>query len=127
MLKGPFRIYKEYQIVYKSILSDLATNAIKFYHYDSLKCIPYIWAHKYLFCRTYKQTETIRRTARKLLTNLMGQLSNRRLVSTVLETKSGVDTPFRKLDYVFITKDWELSLISTISIVRSGSMKEIES
>ena len=78
MLKGPSRLYKEYQIVTKPILSNSATNAIEFYLNDILKSIPHIWAHEDLFCTTYRQTETTRRTRRKFLTNLVGQLSNRR-------------------------------------------------
>ena len=67
--------------------SNSATNAIEFYLYDFLESIPYVWTQEDLFRRAYKQTNTTKRPVRKFLTNLMGQLSNRRLDSKVLETK----------------------------------------
>ena len=65
MLKGPLKIYKDYQIVPEPINSDSATNAIEFYLYDFLESIPYIWAHEDFFFTTNIYTETTRRTARK--------------------------------------------------------------
>ena len=43
-----------------------------------------VCVHNDIYLASYRQTET---TTRKFLTNLVGQLSNRRLLSRVLETK----------------------------------------
>ena len=43
------KIYKEYQIVPLSILSDSVANAIEFFNYNFSKSIPYTWAHNEMF------------------------------------------------------------------------------
>ena len=52
IFKGPFRIYKDYQIAPFAILSNSATKAIEFYLHDFLESIQYVWAHEDLFCST---------------------------------------------------------------------------
>ena len=49
--------------------------------------IPYVWAQQGIFLMTVRQTKTFRRTGRKFLTNAVGQISNFRLVTRVLERK----------------------------------------
>ena len=49
----------------------MATNVIEFYFYDFSESLPYVWAHEVIFCTT----------------SLVGQIINRRLVTTVLEQK----------------------------------------
>ena len=85
--RGPseyIKIIKLYLYRYFQIRQRTPSNFILMILY----VIPYVWANEDLFCTTKRQTKTTRRTRRKFLTNLMGQLSNRRLVSTVLETKN---------------------------------------
>ena len=67
----------------------MATKAIEFYLDDFSKSIPHevIYNIDYII-KIYRQTEAIWRTARKFLTNLVGQISNRRLLSKVLEEKN---------------------------------------
>ena len=74
MFNGPFEIYEDYQIVPKPILSESVTKAIEFYVQNFSESISYVWAHEDLYSTTYRQTETTRRTARKFLANLVGQL-----------------------------------------------------
>ena len=105
MVEGPFRTYKHYKIVLKPILSDSPTNAVKFYLEDFLQSIPQVWAHEKILCRANKQSETTRSAARKFLTNLVCHLSNRRLVSRVLETK------IEKCRRCAIPQAWELTYI----------------
>ena len=45
-------------------------------------------AQEVIYITTYRQTEATWLTARKFLTNLVGQISNRRLLSKVLEEKN---------------------------------------
>ena len=45
--------------------------------------MPYVWAHKVLFFKTKRQTETTSRTARKFLTNAVEQISNRRVLGSI--------------------------------------------
>ena len=61
---------------------------MEFYFDDFSKSIPYVWAHEVMYITTYRQTEATWRTARKFSPNLVGQISNRRLVSRVLEEKN---------------------------------------
>ena len=49
------------------------------------KCV---WAHEHIFFTIYRQKETTRRIARKFITNVVEQISNRQLVRTVLEGKN---------------------------------------
>ena len=77
MFNGPFEIYEDYQIVPKLILSKSATNAIEFYVQNFSESILHVWAHKDLFFTTHRQKKTIYRTAKKFLTNEVGQIRNR--------------------------------------------------
>ena len=88
VFNGPFEIYEDYPIVHKPILSESATKAIEFYVQKFSKSIPYVWAHEDPFFTTYSQTKTTRRIARKISTNVVGQKSNYRLVTRVLENKN---------------------------------------
>ena len=84
MFNGPLRIYKDYQIIPEPILSGSATSAIEFY-FNFSESIPYVWAQEDIFFGNERQTEITRRPAKKFLTNVKGQISNRRLVRRVLE------------------------------------------
>ena len=77
MFNGPFAIYNNPQIVPDPILSDSSTKAIEFYVQNFPESIPYVWAHEDLFFPTYRQKETTRRTAKKFLTNVVGQICNK--------------------------------------------------
>ena len=66
----------------------MATKAIEFYLDDFSKGIPYVWAHEIVYITIYRQTEATWRTARKFPTNMVGQISNRRLVRKVLDEKN---------------------------------------
>ena len=68
MFNGPFKIYEDYKIVPKPILSESATKAIEFYVQNFAESIPYVLAHEDLFFTTYRQKKTTRRTAKKFLT-----------------------------------------------------------
>ena len=88
MFNGPLKIYGDYKIVTKPILSNSAMNAIEFYVQDFSERIQYVWAHKNLFFTIYKQTKTTNRTAKKFSTNVVGHIRNRWLVRRVLESKN---------------------------------------
>ena len=77
MFNGPIEIYEDYQIVPEPRLLDSATNAIEFYVQDFSERIQYVLAHEDLFFTAYRQTETTKRTAKKFLTNVRGQIRNR--------------------------------------------------
>ena len=77
MFNGPFEIYEDYQIVPKPILSESATKAIEFYVQNFSESIPYVWAHEDVFFMTYRQNKTTKKTVKKFLTNVAGQICNR--------------------------------------------------
>ena len=77
MFNGPFEIYEDYQIVPKPVLSESATKAIEFYVQNFSESISYVWAHEHPFFTTYRQKKTTKRTAKKFLTNVVGQILNR--------------------------------------------------
>ena len=88
MMNGLLRVYKDYQIVLKPIHTDFATNAIEYCFEDFSEHIPYVWAPEIIYITTYRQTKPTWITARKFSTNLVGQISNHRLVTRVLERKN---------------------------------------
>ena len=49
MFNGSLKIYKDYQIVPETILSESATNAIWFYFKDFSENLPDFWAHDEIF------------------------------------------------------------------------------
>ena len=78
MLNGHLKIYIDYRIIPLTILSDSATDAIKFWFEYFSESIPYVWAHRKSYVTINRQTETTGRAARKFLTNVVGEISNRR-------------------------------------------------
>ena len=78
-----------FEIVSDPIHADwprMQPNFIFMIFYDS---IPYIRAHGDHFCTIYWQTETTKRTARKLSANLVEKTSNLQLVRRVVEITNG--------------------------------------
>ena len=55
MFNRPLRISKDYQIIPKSIHTDLATNAIEYCFKDFPVDIPQVWAHEDIYSTIYRQ------------------------------------------------------------------------
>ena len=79
--------------------------------------MPYVWAHEDIFFTTYRQTETTRKTARKFWTNLVGQISIRRLLRRHNEgPKMWPQWPKLACGELFWSRVYRLKLSSCVSV-----------